>query len=91
MDESRHIWMSHVTYVGVSQVLRFNLVSNDVERKEDVASVPETHSAKLLPYNLDPTRRKFSRRRISGGAVPFVTHDSITDLRVVPETNLIVT
>jgi len=54
MDESRHIWMSHVTYVGVTQVFRFNLVSNVVERKEDAASVPETHSVYLLPYNLDP-------------------------------------
>ena len=77
--------MSHVTYVAVTQVLRFNLVSNVVERKEDATSVPETHSAHLLPYNLDPTREKFSRPTVSGGEEPFVTHDSITDLWVVPE------
>jgi len=36
------------------------------KRKEDAASVPETHSAHLLPYNLHPTRRNFLRRTVSG-------------------------
>ena len=62
-----------------------------IKRKEDAASVLETHSAHLLPYNLEPTRRKFSRRSACGGEEPFLIHDSITDLWVVPETNLTLT
>jgi len=45
-----------------------------------------------LPYNIDPTRRKLSRRAVSGGGQEtFVIHDSITDLSVVPKTSLIMT
>jgi hypothetical protein len=61
------------------------------KRNEDAASVPETHSAYLLSYNLEPTRRKLSRPTVSGGEEPCVIHDSITDLWVVPETSLTVT
>jgi len=56
---------------------------------EDAASVPETHSAHVLPYNLDRTRRKFTLacRTVSGGEEEtLVIHDSITDVWVVPET-----
>jgi len=61
---------------------------------EDAARVLETHSSHLIPCNLDPAQRQFSRRTISGGEEETgVTriHDSITDLWVVPETSLIVT
>jgi len=59
-------------------------------RTED--SKKEKKIAHLLPYNLDPTSRMFSRRTISGGEEEkFVIHDSITDLSVVPDTSLTVT
>jgi len=59
-------------------------------RTED--SKKEKKIARLLPYNLDPTRRKFSHRTITGGEEDtFVMHDSITDLWVVPDTTLTVT
>ena len=61
------------------------------KRKEDTASVPETYSAHLLPYNLEPTRRKFSRQTVSGWEEPFVIHDSIIDLWVGPKTSSTVT
>jgi len=62
------------------------------KRNEEAASVLETDSSRLLPYNLDPSKRQFSRRTISGGEEETcVIHDSITDLWVVPETSLVVT
>ena len=62
------------------------------KRKEDAASVLETHSSHLFPCNLDPTKIQFSRRTISGGEEETcVIHDSITDLWIVSKTSLIVT
>jgi len=53
---------------------------------------PRDTTCASLPYNIDPTRRQFSRRAVSGGwEETFVIRDFIADLWVVPKTSLIMT
>jgi len=63
------------------------------ERKGRRSECPRDTLRASPPLQLDPTRRKFSRRTVSSGEEPCVIHDSITatDLRVVPQTSLMMT
>jgi len=60
------------------------------KRKEHAARVQETHSSHLLP-SVQIHEETDLKNCFSWGGGNVLIHDSITDLRVVPETSLIMT
>ena len=62
------------------------------ERKTPHQRESKRHTRPIFFLRTKSTRKQISRRTVSlGGEETCVIHDLITDLRVVPETSLIVT